>query len=196
MYGWTGNLLWVNLTKRKIVTQRFGHDLAKSFLGGRGFAIKILWDNLNSGVNPFSPDNLVVFAAGPLTGFSLPSSGKVVVATKSPLTGGYGDGNLGTRLTVQMRKAGYDGIVIRGKASKPTVLFIQDDQTEFIDGKDFWGKGTIKTERELKEEYSKNVGVVSIGQAGENRSYSHILKTYYYSFTRRARMSLPKSVIR
>ncbi len=169
MKGWNGKLLHVDLTKGKAVPKEYDAEFAKTFLGGRGFAVKILWDKLKPGLDPLSPENLLIFAAGPLTGFSLPSSGKLVVAAKSPLTGGYGDGNMGTQATVQMRKAGYDGVVIYGKASKPTILLIQDDKTEFVDAKDYWGIDTFKTERRLKKEYSKSVGVVSIGQAGENQ---------------------------
>ena len=126
MYGWNGKLLQIDLTKGKAVPQKYGAEFAQTFLGGRGFAAKILWDQLKPGLDPFSPENLLIFAAGPLTAFSLPSSGKLLVAAKSPLTGGYGDGNLGTQATVQMRKSGYDGIVIQGKASKPTILIIQE----------------------------------------------------------------------
>ena len=76
---------------------------------------------------------------------------------------------MGTQATVKMRRAGYDGIVFSGRSSKPVILLIQDDKTEFVDARDFWGEGTFKTERRLKKEYSKSVGVVSIGQAGENQ---------------------------
>jgi aldehyde:ferredoxin oxidoreductase len=168
MFGWNGKLLRVDLTKGKAVPQKYDAEFAKTYLGGRGFAAKILWDQLKPGINPLSPENFLIFAAGPLTAFSLPSSGKLLVAAKSPLTGGYGDGNMGTQATVQMRRAGYDGIVISGKASKPTILFIKDDETEFVDARDYWGEGTFKTERRLKKEYSASTGVVSIGQAGEN----------------------------
>jgi aldehyde:ferredoxin oxidoreductase len=169
MYGWNGKLLQINLTKGKAVPRKFDAEFAKTFLGGRGFAAKILWDQLKLGVDPLSPENILIFAAGPLTAFSIPSSGKLLVAAKSPLTGGYGDGNMGTQATVQMRRAGYDGILISGKASKPTILHIQDDKTEFVDALDYWGEGTFKTERRLKEDYSTGTGVVSIGQAGENQ---------------------------
>ena len=93
-------------------------DLALNFLGGRGFAIKILWDTLKQGTDPLSPENKLIFATGPLTGIGLPNSGKLVVASKSPLTGGYGDGNIGTLAAVHMRKAGYDALIIEGKAEK------------------------------------------------------------------------------
>lgn len=169
MYGWNGKLLRVDLTKGKAVSQKYDVSFAKTFLGGRGFAAKILWDELKPGVDPFSSENRLIFAAGPLTAFPLPSSGKLLVAAKSPLTGGYGDGNLGTHATVQMRRAGYDAVVIQGKASKPTILYVQNDKTEFVDARDYWGTGSFQTEKRLKKEYGTSVGVVAIGQAGENR---------------------------
>lgn len=169
MYGWNGKLLRVDLTKRKVAPQKYDVNFAKTFLGGRGFAAKILWDELKPDVDPLSPENRLILAAGPLTAFPLPSSGKLLVAAKSPLTGGYGDGNLGTQATVQMRRAGYDAIVIQGKALKPTILHVHNAETEFVDAKDYWGKGSIQTEKHLKKEYTTSAGVVAIGQAGENQ---------------------------
>jgi len=169
MHGWNGKLLRVDLTKGKAVSQEYDAGFAKTFLGGRGFAAKILWDELKTGIDPLSPENRLIFAAGPLTALPLPSSGKLLVAAKSPLTGGYGDGNLGTNATVQMRRAGYDAIVIQGKAPKPTILYVHDDKTEFLDANNYWGEGSFKTEKTLKKEYGTSVGVVAIGQAGENQ---------------------------
>jgi aldehyde:ferredoxin oxidoreductase len=169
MHGWNGKLLRVDLTKGKAVSQEYDAGFAKTFLGGRGFAAKILWDELKPGIDPLSPDNRLIFAAGPLTALPLPSSGKLLVAAKSPLTGGYGDGNLGTYSTVQMRRAGYDAIVVQGKAPKPTILHVDDAKTDFVDAKDYWGEGSFKTEKRLKKEYGTSVGVVAIGQAGENQ---------------------------
>ncbi|MBX5328120.1 MAG: aldehyde ferredoxin oxidoreductase family protein [Candidatus Bathyarchaeota archaeon] len=168
MFGWTGTFLQVNLSKGKAVANRYEASLAKSFLGGRGFAVKILWDKLKPEIDPFSPENLLVFAAGPLTGLSLPSSGKLIVAAKSPLTGGYGDGNVGTLAAVQMRKAGYDAVIIEGKANKPIVLLIRDSVAEFLDAKDLWGLSSFETEKKLRELYGRVAGILCIGQGGEN----------------------------
>jgi aldehyde:ferredoxin oxidoreductase len=168
MYGWNGRFLRVNLSKGKAVAKEYDAEIAKSFLGGRGFAAKILWDELKPGIDPLSPENKLVFAAGPLTGFALPGSGKLVVAAKSPLTGGYGDGNLGTYAAVQMRKAGYDAIVVEGKARKPTILLVQDGLTEFLDAGDLWGLNSFETERRLRDVYGPTAGVLCIGQGGEN----------------------------
>jgi len=168
MHGWNGKLLRVDLTREKAITQEYDPNLALTFLGGRGFAIKILWDELEPGIDALSPENKLIFAAGPLTAFPLPSSGKLVVAAKSPLTGGYGDGNIGTVTSVQLRRAGYDAVVLEGKAKKPTVLWIDDDKTEMLDGRDLWGLGAFETEKKIKEERGGTVGVIAIGPAGEN----------------------------
>jgi aldehyde:ferredoxin oxidoreductase len=168
MYGWTGKLLRVNLSKTKAVVQEHSAEMAEKFLGGRGFAVKILWDELEPGTPPFSPENKLVFAAGPLTGFALPSSGKLVVAAKSPLTGGYGDGSIGSVAAVQMRKAGYDAMVVEGKAQEPTFLLVKDGRTDFLDAKDLWGLNAFETGDRIKRFYGRGAGVLSIGQGGEN----------------------------
>jgi len=168
VFGWTGRFLHVNLSRGKAIADAYDATIAKSFLGGRGFAVKILWEELSRGTDALSPENKLVFAAGPLTGFALPSSGKLVVAAKSPLTGGYGDGNIGTLAAIQMRKAGYDAVVIEGKAKTPVALLVQDESVEFLDAKDLWGLDSFKTEEKLSEVYSPRAGILCIGQAGEN----------------------------
>ena len=168
MYGWNSKFLRVNLTKQKAVVKKYDALMARNFLGGRGFAAKILWDELKTGVDPLSPENRLIFAAGPLTGFALPSSGKMVVAAKSPLTGGYGDGNIGTYAAVQMRKAGYDAIIIEGKAETPTVLLIEDGTIEFLDAKELWGLNAFEAEDKLRSVYGATAGILVIGQGGEN----------------------------
>ena len=168
MKGWNGRLLRVDLTKSKTKVQEYDEDLAKRFVGGRGFAVKLLWDELKPGTDPLSPENMLIFATGPLTGFVLPNSGKMVVASKSPLTGGYGDGNLGTTASPNLRKAGLDAIVITGKAAKPSYLLIDDDTHEIRDASDLWGLDSYKAEAKLKETHGATSGALLIGPAGEN----------------------------
>jgi aldehyde:ferredoxin oxidoreductase len=168
VFGWTGVFLHVDLRKNKAVAESYDANLALDYIGGRGFAARILWDKLKPGIDPLSPENKLIFAAGPLTGLGLPNSGKLVVAAKSPLTGGYGDGNMGTLAAVQMRKAGYDAVIIEGKAETPVILHIKNDVAEFLDAKDYWGLNSFETEANLKDIYGQNAGVVSIGPAGEN----------------------------
>jgi len=168
MRGWNGEILRVNLSKGKTRIEEYGSDFALNFLGGRGFAIKTLWDELKPGIDPLSPENKLVFAAGPLTGFALPSSGKLLVASKSPLTGGYGDGNLGSQAAVKLRKAGYDALVLEGKAEKPSYLLVENEKVEIMDARDLWGLGAFEAERRLMKEHGRGVGILIIGPAGEN----------------------------
>jgi len=168
MKGWTGSFLKIDLTNSKSTIEHYEERLASNFLGGRGFAAKILWDRLKAGTDPLTPENLLIFATGPLTGIGLPNSGKLVIASKSPLTGGYGDGNTGSWAAVNIRKAGYDALIIEGKAPTPVIIQIKNKTCEFLDAKDLWGKNSFETEEKLRKKFSKLAGIISIGQAGEN----------------------------
>lgn len=168
MQGWNGFFLKINLNKNTSTAEPYDENLALNFLGGRGFAAKILWDTLKQGTDPLSPENKLIFATGPLTGIGLPNSGKLIIASKSPLTGGYGDGNIGSWAAVNIRKAGYDAIIVEGKASDPVVIHVKDKTCEFWDAKDLWGKSSFETEEQLRKKTSKLAGIVSIGPAGEN----------------------------
>ena len=168
MFGWNGKILRVDLSKNKATVEQFSADLALNFLGGRGFAIKTLWDNIKPGTDPLSPENLFIAATGPFTGLPVPSSSRIVVASKSPLTGGYGDGNLGTNAGVKLRKAGYDAVIVGGKSKKPCYIFIEDDKVSILNAEDLWGSITTETEKRLKEKHGKDLGALEIGPAGEN----------------------------
>lgn len=166
--GWTGRILWIDLTKGTYTYWSYDPSMALEYLGGRGFAIKILWDCLKPGIDPFHQDNLLIFATGPLTGLPFPSTGKLIVASKSPLTGGYGDGNIGTKASVMMKKAGLDAIVIQGKAGKPVYICVDDDRVSIEDARDYWGLNAKETYRELAKLYGASAGILTIGEAGEN----------------------------
>jgi aldehyde:ferredoxin oxidoreductase len=168
MYGWTGAILRVNLTTRTFKKETFSEEFAKKWVGGRGFAVKLLFDELAPGVDPLGPDNKLVVALGPIAGIAAPNTGKAVVAAKSPLTGFYGDGNLGTRLSLQLRKAGYDALIVEGRAERPTLLYIEDDKVEFVSADEVWGQGTYATNDWIYARYGKAAGVLNIGQGGEN----------------------------
>ncbi|ADI32364.1 aldehyde ferredoxin oxidoreductase family protein [Staphylothermus hellenicus] len=168
MYGWWGRILRIDVSKRKYVVQELDPSIYSNYIGGRGLAAKILWDELVPGVDPLSPHNKLVIASGPLSGLPLPSSGKLVVASKSPLTNGYGDGNIGTMASVHLRKAGYDAIVLEGASDKPIYLYIENDKVEFMDADDLWGRDAFDAEDKLVREHGRNIGVLLIGPAGEN----------------------------
>jgi aldehyde:ferredoxin oxidoreductase len=168
MNGWTGRILRVNLSTKSHRVETFTDEFAKKWIGGRGFAAKILFDELKPGLDPLGPDNKFIVAVGPISGIPAPNTGKAVVAAKSPMTGGYGDGNLGTRITEHLRKCGYDALVVEGRAERPTLLYLEDDRVEFVPAEEVWGKGTYETNDWIYGKYGKGVGVLNIGQAGEN----------------------------
>ncbi len=168
MYGWTGNILRIDLTSKKAKKETFDEAFAQKWVGGRGFASKILFDELKPGIDPLGPDNKFIVSVGPIAGIPAPNTGKTVVAAKSPMTGGYGDGNLGTRFTEQIRKAGFDALIVEGRADRPTILYIEDDKVEFLAADEVWGKGTYETNAWIYSKYGKSVGVLNIGQGGEN----------------------------
>ncbi len=168
MKGWLGNILRVNLTDKTFRKESFSEEFAKKWIGGRGFATKILYDELKPGIDPLGPENKFIVALGPISGIPAPNTGKAVVAAKSPLTGGYGDGNMGTYVSIHLRKAGYDILIVEGKADSPTCLYIKDDEVEFLPADEIWGKGTYDSQKWLYEKFGKQVGAMTIGQGGEN----------------------------
>ncbi len=167
LFGWSKRILWFDASRREAKEWRYPGEMAKLFIGGRGFAIKILWDHLRPGTDPLSPENLFIAAAGPLTGLAGPNTGKLVVAAKSPLTGGYGDGNIGSWAAVAMRAAGWDAIVISGAADRPSVLVVEDDKAWLDDADDLWGRDAFETHDKLVERYGRDAGFLIVGPAGE-----------------------------
>jgi len=168
LYGWWGRVLYINLTTKQVKEVALDASIYAEYLGGRGLAIKLLWDLNPIGVDPYSPYSHLVVAIGPLSSLPAPSSGKVQVAAKSPLTLGYGDGNLGSMASYHLKRCGYDALVITGIAKKPTYLYIEDGKVEFRDAEDLWGLDTFTTEEKLVKEHGRNVGILLIGPAGEN----------------------------
>ena len=168
MNGWTGQILRVNLTTKTFRVETFSEEFARKWIGGRGFAVKILYDELKPGIDPLGPDNKFIVAVGPIAGIPAPNTGKAVVAAKSPMTGGYGDGNLGTRISEHLRKCGYDALIVEGRAERPTMLYLENDKVEFLPADEVWGKGTYETNDWIYAKYGKGVGVLNIGQGGEN----------------------------
>ena len=168
MKGWNGKILRVDLTKKTSKISTYTEDIAKRFIGGRGLAVKLLWDEMPQGADPLGPENMLIFAAGPYTAYTVPNSGKMVVAAKSPLTGGYGDGNLGTRAAVNMRKCGLDAVVVTGKSDEPVYISVVEDKAEILDATHLWGKDSYVTEDWLLEKHGRATGVLIIGQSGEN----------------------------
>ncbi len=177
MYGWTGHILRINLTTKTFKNESFSEDFAHKWVGGRGFAVKILFDELKPGIDPLGPENKLIVALGPIAGIPAPNTGKAVVAAKSPLTGFYGDGNIGTRVAEHLRKAGYDALIVEGKAERPTLLYIEDDKVEFLPADEVWGQGTYVCNDWIYAKYGKGVGVLNIGQGGENMARYAVIRS-------------------
>jgi len=175
MNGYGGKIIRINLSENKIEKSDLSQKFAKEYIGGRGFIAKILYDKLPSGVDPLGPENKLIMTTGPLSGVFWPSAAKVVFGTKSPLTGGYADSNMGGFLMAEMKYAGYDMIIFEGKAENPCYIFIDDDIVEIRDASKYWGKGTLDAEKEMKEDLGEEFQVATIGPAGENLvKYSNI----------------------
>jgi len=150
MYGYAGTILRVDLSNATIRKEPLPESLAENFIGGRGFVAKMLYDEIPSGIGPYDPENMLIAATGPLTGHFLPASGKTHFGTKSPATGGYADSNMGGHFGPQMKYAGYDVLVITGKAERPSYLFINDDTVEIRPAAEYWGQGSITDEKNFK----------------------------------------------
>ena len=171
MYGWTGTILRVDLTEGKIVKEKTPEDLAINFLGGEGFGVKWLYDEVAPGTSPFDPKMIFVVGIGPLNGTLCPSSGRLELITKSPLTGILGDCNAGGSFAPELKFAGYDSLIVQGKAKRPVYLWIDDDEVEIRDASHLWGmKDKYEFSKRLKEEIGDpNVQIMDIGIAGENK---------------------------
>lgn len=166
-YGYAGYTLRINLDTQLIDKEPLNPEWVEDYIGGRGFTAKILYDENPPGVDPFDPENRFIIAMGPLSGLFLPASGKTHFCTKSPATGGYGDSNMGGHFGVNMKYAGYDVTIIKGKASQPSYIFIDDDIVEIRPAHQYWGKGSTQVEEEMKKELGDEYQVLTIGEAGE-----------------------------
>ncbi len=165
--GYTGKVLDIDLGRETINIESLDEELVKGYMGGKGFGAKILFDQLPPQCPPLSPENILVFAGGPLTGTFAPSSGRFEVCTKSPATGLWLDSNCGGFFGPELKYAGYDMIIVRGKAEHPVLLVIDDDRVELKPALDMWGMDTFATHKLIKDRFGKDCCVSCIGPAGE-----------------------------
>jgi len=168
MYGWTGTILHVDLTQGRVAKQPLDEVVAKNFIGGRGFNSKTLFDEVEPGIDPLSPGNILCLAPGPLTGTPLGLTSRLEVSALSPYSGILGDGNVGGSFTTYLKRAGYDQIVVTGNASSPQYLWIDNQRVELKEASDLWEKTTWETTNILQERHGQDISVACIGQAGEN----------------------------
>ncbi len=171
MNGWTGAILEINLTDGTVKKETTDAGFARKWLGGEGFGARLLWDNAGPEVKDgLDPGNVLIYTTGPLTGTLAPSTGRLEIVTKSPITGIFGDTNSGGHFAPEIKNAGYDAVVIKGRAPKPVYIFINDDHVEIRDAAKLWGKLVSETDHAIKEELGdRDIQVSCIGPAGENK---------------------------
>jgi len=167
MFGYNGKILKVNLTQGEIREESYGEEFAKTFLGGNGFAAKIIHDSVPSGTDPLSPENTVVFSVGPLTDTLVWGTSRGHIASISPMTGLFGDSNFGGDFAIAQKRAGFDAICISGKASAPVYLQVTDTGGAIKDANHLWGKTTEETINALQSDQGEGAVSASIGPAGE-----------------------------
>jgi len=175
--GWVGRILRVDLGDGRIWTEP-SVGYGQKYIGGRGIAARIAWDEIPPGTGPFDPENRLIVGVGPLTGTSAPNSGRTTVCTLSPQAYPYewfSYSSVGGYWGPMLKYAGYDAIIVQGASDQPVYLWIDDDRVELRDAEELWGKGILTTQQDLINEHGPDVRVLAIGQAGENRSRISII---------------------
>ena len=168
MAGWHGKLLRVDLTTGTCSVEEIPADWLKDYIGGRGLADRYLYDEMDPTVDPLSPENKLIFATGPLTGTPAPCGARYMVVTKGALTGAITTSNSGGSWGPEFKFAGYDLLIVEGKAPRPSYLYIYDDYVEVRDAAEYWGKTVSETEDGLRNDLGiPALRIACIGPAGE-----------------------------
>ena len=172
MLGYAGKILYIDLTTGKTRTEKLSEDDAKNYIGGIGLGMKLYLSNSKAGVNPLSSENPLVLALGPVSGTMFPTGGNGhAFISKSPETGGVGEAVSHGTFGAELKRAGYDAVILTGKAEKPVYLWIDDAAVQLLDASNVWGKSPFETEDAIKGEIGDYyVRVASIGLAGEKQS--------------------------
>ena len=169
LYGYAGKVLRIDLTEKKTRVAELDRRLAASFLGGRGFNSKRLYDELEPGIDPLGPENKLMFATGPLVGTMLPTACRFNVSAKSPLTGILGDSNAGGHFAPELKFAGYDQVILEGRSREPIYVFIDDGDVEFRDASHLLGRDVYEADEMIKADLDdRRVQTAVVGPAAEN----------------------------
>ena len=172
--GYAGKILDVDLETGELKDKMPDEEILRRYIGGKGLGLKLIYDEFRDDMQPFDPDNLLVFSTGPATGARVPTSGRFhVLTSKSPLTGAVGSGNSGGKWGPYLKFAGYDAIVIRGISEKPVYLTIIDGKAELVEAPEIWGMTVPAVTEELLNRAGtdpKKTSIACIGPAGENLS--------------------------
>lgn len=167
--GYNGKILRVNLTNQSVRNEEIDGSFCRRYLGGTGFIAYYLLNEVKPGIDPLGPENKLIFGLGPLTGLSLGGCARHTVGAKSPLTGGVAKSEAGEFWGAQLKRAGFDGLVIEGKADRPVYLWIHKGEAEIRDAGHLWGKKTKETQEMIRSELGdRRIRVAMIGPGGEN----------------------------
>ena len=167
--GYNGYILRVNLYNNRLTKEAIDEPFCRKYIGGAGFIAYYLWKELKPGIDALSPDNRLIFALGPISGLTLPGAARNCIGAKSPLTGGIAKSEVGGFWMAELKRGGFDAIIIEGKAPKPVFLWVHGGKVEIKDASRLWGKATKETESAIRNELGdEHIQVACIGPAGEN----------------------------
>ena len=182
MKGNTGKVVNINMTNGSIQIETLPEEYYKQYIGGSGLAAKLFWERGRFDIDPLAPEAMLIFTNGPFAGIKVSGASRNSVAGCSPLTGHWGDSSSGGYFAPELRYSGYDGLIITGKASKPSYVLIKDDSMEILDAGEYWGKGAGEVSAALKQKYGKDYRTLTIGPAAENLvKYSIILNEGHHA---------------
>ncbi len=169
MDGYAGTILTVNLSNGKVTKEPLRDDLVRDYIGGEGFGTRLLWERVKPGIDPLSPENVLILSTTAFSGSVFPPGSRTILNYKSPLTGGYGQNGMGGSFAPHLKFAGYDVLVVEGKADKPVYIFIDNEDVEIRDATHLWGKLGGETDTLLEDEIGDtNIEIIRIGPPGEN----------------------------
>lgn len=178
MHGWTGKTVIINLTDGKITRKKSDPNDLHSYIGGRGLGVKLYSDLISPDIDPLSPENILIFTTGPLTGTAAPLSGRHVMVSKSPLTGTIFDSSSGGFFGKELKFAGIDAVIIKGAADEHVYISIQDDDIEIHPAKNLWGENV----RKCTDVLSSKGRVACIGRAGEHLvPMANVMNDYFHA---------------
>ena len=169
LYGYTGRLLRIDLSSGAISTEEVDADLQRRYMGGSGFIVHYLLKETKAGIDPLGPENKLIIASGPITGTPYMGSGRHSIGAKSPLTGGIALSQVGEYWGVELKRAGFDLLIIQGQSAKPVYLMIKDGVAELKDAGHLWGQETRETQAMIRKEHGDDkIRVSMIGPGAEN----------------------------
>jgi aldehyde:ferredoxin oxidoreductase len=180
MNGYQNCVLRVNLSENRISREELNAEWTANYIGGKGLGIKYLYEELQPNTDSLSPDNKLMFFTGPFTGTIVPCSGKLAIIAKSPATNTILDCSIGGHIAPELKYAGYDAVILEGRANVPSYILIHDKSVEILPANELWGQGSHAVETALLEKYGHSAKILSIGPAGENLLPMACINSDYY----------------